>query len=100
MCVEAQGDCQGNGFAFQAAPELLLEGLPLSAGLEQQQLCPGAAVSRVGCPCSAEPLTAGLGLLGGSGEASPSRKLLQEEAAGQAELLGWVPQTSPSAQMD
>lgn len=55
---------------------------------------------RAGCPWSAEPLTAGLGLGLGSwvvlGKPLPglSRDLLQEETAGQVVLLGWVPQTS------
>lgn len=71
-----------------------------STGLEQQELCPGAAVCRAGCPWSPEPLIAGLALGLGSwvalGQHLPglSRNLLQEDSAGQVVLLGWVPQTS------
>lgn len=63
-----------------------------SMGLGQEELCPGAGVGSTGCPCSAEPLVAWLGL--GSwvalGKHLPglSRKLLQEESAGQVVLLG------------
>lgn len=55
---------------------------------------------RLSLLCRAPACWAGLGLLGGSGEASPwaQQETAAGESAGQVVLLGWLPQTSPRAQ--